>query len=133
MISCLCVCASFVLINAISHACLRLRSRILRCYWTLCKKCSRTSYGTCPDDEILSIWTLHQLSVKNRINVLQNTGLPKAWLHECVFICKCNDIVAFSPPGHTETMKTIMKTQTYECAIQLKGGPLSYTATKKWG
>ena len=29
------------------------------------------------------------------------------------------DIVAFSPPVHTETMKTIMKTQTFEYANQI--------------
>ena len=29
------------------------------------------------------------------------------------------DIVAFSPPVHTETMKTIMKTQTFEHANQI--------------
>ena len=28
-------------------------------------------------------------------------------------------IVAFSPPVHTETMKTIMKTQTFEYANQI--------------
>ena len=28
------------------------------------------------------------------------------------------DIVAFSPPVHKKTMKTIMKTQTFEYAIQ---------------
>ena len=29
------------------------------------------------------------------------------------------DVVAFSPPVHTETMKTIMKTQTFEYANQI--------------
>ena len=29
------------------------------------------------------------------------------------------DIFAFSPPVHTETMKTIMKTQTFEYANQI--------------
>ena len=34
------------------------------------------------------------------------------------FQWKTNDIVAVSPPVNTETMKTIMKTQTFEYAIQ---------------
>ena len=41
--------------------------------------------------------------------------------------CPCNrglrsryDMVAFSPPVHTETMKTIMETQTFEYANQIR-------------
>ena len=39
-------------------------------------------------------------------------------LHGYVFIWKRNDIVAVSPPVYTETMKTIMKTQTFEYVNQ---------------
>ena len=42
----------------------------------------------------------------------------KARLHGYVFIRKRKDIVAVSPPVYTEAMKTIMKTQTFEYAIQ---------------
>ena len=38
--------------------------------------------------------------------------------HGCVVIRKNNDIVAFSHLVHPETMKTIMKAQTFECAIK---------------
>ena len=48
-------------------------------------------------------------------------------LHGCVFIWKRNDIFADSHPVYTETMKTIMKTQTFEYAIQI-----GFENAKKW-
>ena len=44
--------------------------------------------------------------------------LPKAPVIRMHFHLKRNDIVADSPPVYPERMKTIMKTETFEYAIQ---------------
>ena len=45
-------------------------------------------------------------------------GSTQALLTWICFPLKMQEIIAFSPPVHTETMKTIMKMQTFEHTIQ---------------
>ena len=59
------------------------------------------------------IWASHVLFIDNTHVKIEAsvTGM--------YFIWKRNDIVSFSPPVHTKTMKTTMKAQAFEYVIQI--------------
>ena len=64
--------------------------------------------------------SLHKIKFNQEIltTVLTKMNQLRPWLHGYVFTWKKQGIVVVSPPVYTKTMKTIMKTQTFESEIQ---------------
>ena len=68
------------------------------------------------------------MEVPPRASGIEHFSILDVWMHiktQMHFYLKCNGIVgivAFSPPVQTETMKTIMKTQTFEYDAAIQSG-----------